>query len=88
LVPFGAFARVAEGLEGLIHISELARYLVATTADTVQKATVCVCEWWASTPTGDGCLCRSGRPTPRKRTTRTYNRSYMATWYASLAQDR
>ena len=37
LMLFGAFARVAEGLEGLIHISELARYRVATTADAVQE---------------------------------------------------
>lgn len=37
LMPFGAFARVADGLEGLIHISELAGHRVATTADAVQE---------------------------------------------------
>ena len=35
LMPFGAFARVADGLEGLIHISELADERVAQPADVV-----------------------------------------------------
>ena len=36
LMPFGAFARLAEGLEGLIHVSELAPYRVGTPGDVVQ----------------------------------------------------
>jgi small subunit ribosomal protein S1 len=36
LMPFGAFARIAEGLEGLIHVSELAAYRVAAPGDAVQ----------------------------------------------------
>lgn len=36
LMPFGAFARLAEGLEGLIHVSELAAHRVATAADAVR----------------------------------------------------
>jgi len=36
LMPFGAFARIAEGLEGLIHVSELARERVADAADAVR----------------------------------------------------
>jgi len=36
LMPFGAFARIAEGLEGLIHVSELAAYRVAEPGDAVQ----------------------------------------------------
>lgn len=36
LMPFGAFARIAEGLEGLIHISELAQGHVADPSDVVQ----------------------------------------------------
>ena len=36
LMPFGAFARVAEGLEGLVHISELADERVAQPSDVVK----------------------------------------------------
>ena len=36
LMAFGAFARIADGLEGLIHVSELASYRVAEPADAVQ----------------------------------------------------
>ncbi|MGH2377446.1 MAG: 30S ribosomal protein S1 [Candidatus Limnocylindria bacterium] len=36
LMPFGAFARVADGLEGLIHVSELAREHVADPSEAVQ----------------------------------------------------
>jgi small subunit ribosomal protein S1 len=36
LMPFGAFARVAEGLEGLVHISELAHERVAQPSDVVK----------------------------------------------------
>lgn len=36
LMAFGAFARIADGLEGLIHVSELAPYRVAEPADAVQ----------------------------------------------------
>lgn len=35
LMPFGAFARVAEGLEGLVHISELAESRIAQPSDVV-----------------------------------------------------
>lgn len=35
LMPFGAFARIAEGLEGLIHVSELSAEHVADPADVV-----------------------------------------------------
>lgn len=36
LMPFGVFARVAEGLEGLVHISELADERVAQPSDVVK----------------------------------------------------
>src|SRR5438067_9001738 len=36
LMPFGAFARIGDGLEGLIHVSELAAYRVAEPGDAVQ----------------------------------------------------
>jgi small subunit ribosomal protein S1 len=36
LMPFGAFARIGDGLEGLIHVSELAAHRVAEPADAVQ----------------------------------------------------
>jgi small subunit ribosomal protein S1 len=36
LMPFGAFARIGDGLEGLIHVSELAAQRVAEPADAVQ----------------------------------------------------
>ena len=36
LMPFGAFARIGDGLEGLIHVSELASYRVAEPGDAVQ----------------------------------------------------
>ena len=35
LMPFDAFARIADGLEGLIHISELADHRVTEPADVV-----------------------------------------------------
>lgn len=37
LMPFGAFGRVAEGLEGLIHISELADRRIAAPSDVVSQ---------------------------------------------------
>ena len=36
LMAFGAFARIGDGLEGLIHVSELAAHRVAEPADAVQ----------------------------------------------------
>lgn len=36
LMPFGAFARIADGLEGLVHVSELADERVAQPADVVK----------------------------------------------------
>jgi small subunit ribosomal protein S1 len=36
LMPFGAFARIGEGLEGLIHVSELALHRVAEPSDAVR----------------------------------------------------
>lgn len=36
LMPFGAFARLDDGLEGLIHVSELAPHRVAEPGDAVQ----------------------------------------------------
>lgn len=36
LMPFGAFARIAAGLEGLIHVSEIADHRVADPADVLQ----------------------------------------------------
>ena len=36
LMPFGAFARISDGLEGLIHVSELAGHRVAEPGDAVQ----------------------------------------------------
>lgn len=36
LMAFGAFARIGDGLEGLIHVSELAAYRVAVPSDAVQ----------------------------------------------------
>jgi small subunit ribosomal protein S1 len=35
-MPFGAFARIGDGLEGLIHISELAPHRIADPGDAVQ----------------------------------------------------
>ena len=36
LMAFGAFARIGDGLEGLVHVSELAAHRVAEPADAVQ----------------------------------------------------
>ncbi|GAA1234510.1 hypothetical protein GCM10009665_25890 [Kitasatospora nipponensis] len=36
LVPFGAFVRVAEGIEGLVHLTELAPHEVAAAEEVVQ----------------------------------------------------
>jgi small subunit ribosomal protein S1 len=35
-MAFGAFARLGDGLEGLIHVSELAPYRVVAPGDAVQ----------------------------------------------------
>jgi len=39
LMPFGAFARIGDGLEGLIHVTELAGHRVAEPGDAVQVGT-------------------------------------------------
>ncbi|MEU1483604.1 S1 RNA-binding domain-containing protein [Streptomyces sp. NPDC005752] len=47
LVPFGAFVRVADGVEGLIHLKDLAQRPVASLEDSVQvgeEVTVAVVE--------------------------------------------
>lgn len=36
IMPFGAFARIAEGLEGLIHVSEIAAHRIADPSEIVQ----------------------------------------------------
>jgi len=36
LMAFGAFARIGDGIEGLVHVSELAAHRVAEPADAVQ----------------------------------------------------
>ena len=41
LVNFGAFVRVEEGLEGLIHISELSNQRVAHPGDVVKEGSRC-----------------------------------------------
>src|SRR5699024_6502298 len=50
LVPFGAFVRVEDGIEGLVHISELANRHI----DTAEQV---VCGWG-----GPGCSCRWTTP--------------------------
>ncbi len=70
LVPFGAFVRVEEGIEGLVHISELAdRHVRSATRSSSRSST--------STLTGAGSACRSSRPTkarPARSLTRTSTR--------------
>ncbi|MER8072108.1 S1 RNA-binding domain-containing protein [Streptomyces sp. NPDC094034] len=47
LIPFGVFVQVADGIEGLVHLRELARSPVQTPADAVQvgdEVTVVVTE--------------------------------------------
>ena len=47
LVPFGAFVQVADGIEGLVHLRELASMPVEAPSDVVQvgdKVTVAVAE--------------------------------------------
>lgn len=41
LMPFGAFARVAEGLEGLVHVSELAESRIAQPRTSSQRGMPC-----------------------------------------------
>ncbi len=74
LVPFGAFVRVQDGIEGLVHISELAERHVEIPEQVVKSATSCWSRSSTSTSSVAASPCRSSRPTrapsPRRASTR------------------
>ena len=59
---FGAFVRVEEGLEGLIHISELSNQRVAHPGDVVKEGEPSTSRSSASTPSAIGWASPSSRP--------------------------
>lgn len=59
LMPFGAFARIAEGLEGLIHMSELAPQRIADPSEVVQVGDRVRVRVVGSIPIGDVSPSRS-----------------------------
>ncbi len=74
LVPFGAFVRVDDGIEGLVHISELAERHVEIPEQVVQVAPRSWSRSSTSTWSVAGSRCRSSRPTralSRARSTST-----------------
>jgi predicted RNA-binding protein with RPS1 domain len=62
LVPFGAFVRVEEGIEGLVHISELAERHVEMPEQVVTSATTSSSRSSTSTSSVAASRCRSSRP--------------------------
>jgi small subunit ribosomal protein S1 len=63
LVPFGAFVRVDEGIEGLVHISELAERHVEIPSRSSTSVTTCWSRSSTSTSSVAASACRSSRPT-------------------------
>jgi small subunit ribosomal protein S1 len=63
LVPFGAFVRVDEGIEGLVHISELAERHVEIPEQVVQVNDESWSRSSTSTSSAAASRCRSSRPT-------------------------
>ena len=63
LVPFGAFVRVEEGIEGLVHISELADRHVEIPEQVVQVGEESSSRSSTSTSTAAASRSRSSRPT-------------------------
>ena len=66
LVNFGAFVRVREGLEGLIHISELSHQRVAHPGDVVHEGQASSSRSSASTPSAIAWASASSRPRSRR----------------------
>ena len=66
LVNFGAFVRVRDGLEGLIHISELSHQRVAHPATSSTKARRSSSRSSPSTPSGIDSASASSRPRSRR----------------------
>ena len=62
LVPFGAFVQVGEGIEGLVHISEMAEEHVEAPEQVVTPAKSSGSRSSTSISTAGGSRCRSSRP--------------------------
>jgi small subunit ribosomal protein S1 len=67
LVPFGAFVRVEDGIEGLVHISELAERTWSSPSRSSRSVTRSSSRSSTSTSSVAGSRCRSSRPTRRSR---------------------
>ena len=65
LVPFGAFVRVEDGIEGLVHISELAERTWSCPSRSSTSVTRSSSRSSTSTSSVAGSPCRSSRPTTR-----------------------
>ena len=66
LVNFGAFVRVRDGLEGLIHISELSHQRVAHPGDVVHEGQTLKLKIISSTPSAIASASASSRPRSRR----------------------
>jgi small subunit ribosomal protein S1 len=62
LVPFGAFVQVGDGIEGLVHISEMSAHHVDLPEQVVTPARSCGSRSSTSTCSAAASACRSSRP--------------------------
>ena len=83
VMPYGAFARVPIGIEGLIHVSEIAPRPISTPAEVVRRVTLFVSEWLRSTSSDGDCRSQCVKRQQMSCTQlgqskmRTYNRNQM-----------
>jgi hypothetical protein len=68
-MPYGAYARLADGVEGLIRVTDLVANRLRIGPGQYMSATSFGCGSWRSTGSDGGCLCllvsrehMSGRP--------------------------
>ena len=62
LVPFGSFVQVGDGIEGLVHISEMSAHHVELPEQVVTPARSCGSRSSTSTCSAGASACRSSRP--------------------------
>jgi small subunit ribosomal protein S1 len=79
LVPFGAFVQVGEGIEGLVHISEMAAHHVDRPTRSSRPARSCGSRSSNSTPRAAASACRSSRPPRVARSPRSTARPSAST---------
>ena len=79
LVPFGAFVQVGDGIEGLVHISEMAVHHVDLPEQVVTPGEECGSRSSTSTSSAAGSRCRSSRRPREARSPRSTARPSAST---------